>query len=136
MTGGVSPALQRLRRASAAGRRQTMLAERTAPPRPCPHSPAQVHLDYTFDRLLVGKLAHAYALLVPARTRPVARLVLRTPFPAAVAVSDCGRDAGCPAPPAQIRTCPLRHPAPPLGCAHQRADGESLDESPYPVGRL
>ena len=27
----------------------------------------------------------------------------------------CGRDAGCPAPPAQIRTCPLRHPAPPLG---------------------
>ena len=25
-------------------------------------------------------------------------------------------------PPARIRTCPLRHPAPPLGCA----DGESL----------
>ena len=23
---------------------------------------------------------------------------------------DRGRDAGCPAPPAQIRTCPLRHP--------------------------
>ena len=31
-----------------------------------------MHLDYTFDRLLVGKLAHAYALLVPARTRSVA----------------------------------------------------------------
>ena len=28
---------------------------------------------------------------------------------------DCGRDAGRPAPPAQIRTGPLRHPAPPLG---------------------
>ena len=37
-----------------------------------------------------------------------------------------GRDAGYPAPPAQIRTCPLRHPAPPLGCALQSADGESL----------
>ena len=29
----------------------------------------------------------------------------------------CGRDAGYPAPPAQIRTCPLRHPAPPSGLA-------------------
>ena len=37
-----------------------------------------------------------------------------------------GRDAGYPAPPAQIRTCPLRHPAPPLGCALPGADGESL----------
>ena len=40
-------------------------------------------------------------------------------IPIAVIVSEhndyCGRDAGCPAPPAQIRTCPLRHPAPPLG---------------------
>ena len=39
---------------------------------------------------------------------------------------DRGRDAGCPAPPAQIRTCPLRHPAPPLGCAMAGADGNSL----------
>ncbi len=39
---------------------------------------------------------------------------------------DRGRDAGCPAPPAQIRTCPLRHPAPPLGCAMAGADGKSL----------
>ena len=27
-----------------------------------------------------------------------------------------GRDAGCPAPPAQIRTCALTHPAPALEC--------------------
>ena len=39
---------------------------------------------------------------------------------------DRGRDAGCPAPPAQIRTCPLRHPAPPSGCAMAGADGKSL----------
>ena len=39
---------------------------------------------------------------------------------------DRGRDAGCPAPPAQIRTCPLRHPAPPLGCAMAGADGKAL----------
>ena len=37
-----------------------------------------------------------------------------------------GRDAGCPAPPARIRTCPLRHPAPPSGCASHAADGKSL----------
>ena len=42
------------------------------------------------------------------------------------ALVNCGRDAGCPAPPAQIRTCPLRHPAPPLGCAPTSADGKSL----------
>ena len=47
-----------------------------------------------------------------------------------------GRDAGYPAPPAQIRTCPLRHPAPPLGCI----DGESSirprvsDFQPGPMG--
>ena len=35
---------------------------------------------------------------------------------------DRGRDPHCWGPPARIRTCPLRHPAPPLGCA----DGESL----------
>ena len=29
--------------------------------------------------------------------------------------SDRGREAGCPAPPAQIRTCPLGHPAPASG---------------------
>ena len=40
--------------------------------------------------------------------------------------TDRGRDAGCPAPPAQIRTGPLGHPAPPLGRAHASADGESL----------
>ena len=33
-----------------------------------------------------------------------------------------GREAGFPAPPAQIRTCPLRHPAPPSG----RIDGKAL----------
>ncbi len=49
------------------------------------------------------------------------------PAPAgADALVNCGRDAGCPAPPAQIRTCPLRHPAPPLGCAPTSADGKSL----------
>ena len=37
-----------------------------------------------------------------------------------------GRDAGCPAPPAQFRTCPLRHPAPPLGSAPHSIDGKSL----------
>ena len=37
-----------------------------------------------------------------------------------------GRDAGCPAPPAQIRTGPLGHPAPPLGSAPHSADGKSL----------
>ena len=53
---------------------------------------------------------------------------------------NCGRDAGCPAPPAQFRTCPLRHPAPPLGCAGVGADGKSLarprmsDFQPGPVG--
>ena len=47
-----------------------------------------------------------------------------------------GRDAGYPAPPAQIRTCPLRHPAPPLGWT----DGESAvrprvsDFQPGPMG--
>ena len=35
-----------------------------------------------------------------------------------------GRDAGCPAPPAQIRTGPLGHPAPPLGSAPHSADGK------------
>ena len=42
------------------------------------------------------------------------------------AVSYRGRDAGCPAPPAQIRTGPLGHPAPPLGSAPHSADGKSL----------
>ena len=37
-----------------------------------------------------------------------------------------GRDAGCPAPPAQIRTRPLRHPAPPLGNGRYFADGKAL----------
>ena len=37
-----------------------------------------------------------------------------------------GRDAGCPAPPAQIRTCPLRHPAPPLGGTRRCANGKTL----------
>ena len=51
-----------------------------------------------------------------------------------------GRDAGCPAPPAQIRTCPLGHPAPPLGSAPHSADGKSLvrprvsDFQPGPIG--
>ena len=36
-----------------------------------------------------------------------------------------GRDAGCPTPPAQIRTCPLGHPAPPLGSACGSADGKA-----------
>ena len=54
---------------------------------------------------------------------------------------DCGREAGCPASPAQIRTCSLRHPAPPLGCAPRRGDGKSpvrprvSDFQPRPVGR-
>ena len=38
-----------------------------------------------------------------------------------------GRDAGCPAPPAQIRTCPLRHTAPTSGI-----DGR-LRRPPYPT---
>ncbi len=51
-----------------------------------------------------------------------------------------GRDAGCPAPPAQIRTGPLGHPAPPLGSAPHSADGKSLvrprvsDFQPGPMG--
>ena len=51
-----------------------------------------------------------------------------------------GRDAGCPAPPAQIRTGPLGHPAPPLGSAPHSADGKSLvrprvsDFQPRPIG--
>ena len=42
------------------------------------------------------------------------------------AVIDRGREAGYPAPPAQIRTCPLGHPAPPSGSAMADADGKSL----------
>ena len=42
------------------------------------------------------------------------------------AAIDRGREAGCPAPPAQIRTCPLGHPAPPSGSAMADADGKSL----------
>ena len=38
-----------------------------------------------------------------------------------------GRDAGCPAPPAQIRACPLRHTAPTSG-----SDGRSR-RPPYPT---
>ena len=41
-----------------------------------------------------------------------------------------GRDAGCPAPPAQIRACPLRHTAPTSG-----NDGR-LRRQPYPTPRL
>ena len=37
-----------------------------------------------------------------------------------------GRDAGRPAPPAQIRTRPLRHPALPSGSGHYFADGKAL----------
>ena len=71
----------------------------------------------------------------------LARRCARAGVAAHVIVSEYGdyrgRDAGCPAPPAQIRTCPLRHPAPPLGCT----DGESVvrprvsDFQPGPVGR-
>ena len=56
------------------------------------------------------------------------------------AVCSRGRDAGCPAPPAQIRTGPLGHPAPPLGSAPHSADGKSLvwprvsDFQPGPMG--
>ena len=56
------------------------------------------------------------------------------------AVSYRGRDAGCPAPPAQIRTGPLGHPAPPLGSAPHSADGKSVvrprvsDYQPGPMG--
>src|SRR5580704_18144066 len=32
-------------------------------------APRQVQLDYAFDRLRASKLAHAYEILVPARTR-------------------------------------------------------------------
>ena len=48
-----------------------------------------------------------------------------------------GRDVGCPTPPAQIRTGPLRHPSPPSG----RIDGKALirprvsDFQLGPVGR-
>ena len=41
-----------------------------------------------------------------------------------------GRDAGCPAPPAQIRTCALTHTAPTFG-----SDRGPLGP-PYPLGRL
>ena len=41
-----------------------------------------------------------------------------------------GRDAGCPAPPAQIRACPLRHTAPTSG-----SDGGSR-LPPYPTPRM
>jgi len=33
--------------------------------------PLQIHVDYTFDRLLESKLAQAYDILVPSRERPV-----------------------------------------------------------------
>ncbi len=59
-------------------------------------------------------------LLLPARREPVENAFLaqmREAARLAIYRANCGRDAGCPAPPAQIRTCPLRHPAPPLGCA-------------------
>ena len=47
-----------------------------------------------------------------------------------VAISFRGRDAGCPAPPAQIRTCALTHTAPTFG-----SDRGPLGP-PYPFGRL
>ena len=34
----------------------------------------EIHVEYAFDRLFESKLAQAYALLVPARERPVGRV--------------------------------------------------------------
>ena len=65
-----------------------------------------------------------------------ATLLLVVPVVVAATHQYRGRDAGYPAPPAQIRTCPLRHPAPPLGWT----DGESAvrprvsDFQPGPMG--
>jgi len=34
----------------------------------------EIHVDYVFDRLFESKLAQAYAILVPARERPLGRV--------------------------------------------------------------
>ena len=41
--------------------------------------------------------------------------------PGVVALVGCGREPGCPGPPAQIRTCALTHTAPTLGGERQTA---------------
>src|SRR6266581_2624605 len=41
-----------------------------AEPRP-KNGPFQIHVSYSFDRLLEPKLAQAYEILVPCRERPV-----------------------------------------------------------------
>jgi hypothetical protein len=41
-----------------------------AEPRP-KSGPLQIHVSYSFDRLLESKLAQAYDILVPIRERPV-----------------------------------------------------------------
>src|SRR5216684_2189112 len=41
-----------------------------AEPRP-KSGPLQIHVSYSFDRLLESKLAQAYDILVPSRERPV-----------------------------------------------------------------
>ena len=41
--------------------------------------------------------------------------------PGVVALVGCGREPGCPGPPAQIRTCALTHTAPTLGGGRQTA---------------
>ena len=57
----------------------------------------------------------------------------------AVQLPNCGRDAGCPAPSAKFRTCPLRHTAPTLNSAVMSADGKSLARprmSDFQPGRI
>src|SRR5207253_9856001 len=41
-----------------------------AEPRP-KSGPLQIHVSYSFDRLLESKLAQAYDILVPTRERPI-----------------------------------------------------------------
>ena len=94
-----------------------------SPLTPCPHSPLSLPHPHRASKTII----HEKGNITTIRCVPDCSV-------------NCGRDAGCPAPPAQFRTCPLRHPAPPLGCAGVSADGKSLarprmsDFQPGPIG--
>ena len=73
--------------------------------------------------------SHLRRSLVPARSFPVSRRFWRSLTIPNWSGCFRGRDAGCPAPPAQIRTCALTHTAPTFG-----SDRGPLGP-PYPFGR-
>ena len=70
-------------------------------------------------RLLSGRIRSGFDPSLP-RTGPAAL---------------CGRDAGCPAPPAQIRTCALTHTAPTFGSDRSPQDRRIRSTAWYTVPR-